>query len=162
MLAITTAAALALAASQAFAAPAPGTLVARQGYTEDCVTTYSVQSGDRCIDIIDKFNDTFTLEEFYTWNPEVANGCYNLYPGEVVCVGLADTPSQPPACPVPAAPGLVSDCDACHLVVEGDNCYAVTQAAGISLSDFLLWNPSLEAGCTNLLLGYNYCVGVEA
>ncbi|XDG10377.1 hypothetical protein ABKA04_009992 [Annulohypoxylon sp. FPYF3050] len=163
MFAITTfVAALALAANQAFAAPTElSPLVARQGYVSDCTSTYSVVSGDTCNVIIDKFNDTFTLANFYSWNPQVASDCHNLYPGEVVCVGLGSS-SEPPACPAPVQPGLVSNCDACYLVVEGDTCYAVTQAKGISLADFLLWNPSVNAACTNLQLGYNYCVGVES
>ncbi|KAI1094883.1 carbohydrate-binding module family 50 protein [Rostrohypoxylon terebratum] len=163
MFAITTfVAALALVANQAFAAPTEMShLVARQGYDSNCTETYSVISGDTCLAIVNKYNGTFSLSDFYSWNPQVASDCHNLYPGEVVCVGLGDA-TEPPACPAPVQPGLVSDCDACYLVVEGDTCYGVTQANGISLADFLLWNPSLDAACTNLQLGYNYCVGVEA
>ncbi|KAI1376929.1 carbohydrate-binding module family 50 protein [Hypoxylon crocopeplum] len=159
----TVTAVLALAANLALAAPTPEAshLVARQGYTEDCFTTYSVESGDTCNVIIDKFNDTFTLDEFYSWNPQVAIGCYNLYPGEIVCAGLNTTSTMPPACPVPVAAGLVSNCDACYAVAEGDNCYGVAQAGGITIDELRLWNPSLNAACTNLQLGYNYCVGVE-
>ncbi|XXG98118.1 hypothetical protein Hte_004438 [Hypoxylon texense] len=153
--------ALAFAANSVFAAPTgEAVLVPRQGYTSDCYRTYSVESGDTCNVIINKFNATFTLQEFYAWNPEVADGCYNLYPGEVVCVGLNTTSTAPPACPVPVQPGLVSNCADCHAVAEGDNCYGVAEEYGISVGDFLSWNPSLYSNCTNLELGYNYCVGV--
>ncbi|KAI1774930.1 carbohydrate-binding module family 50 protein [Hypoxylon cercidicola] len=162
MLAITAlTSALAFAANSVFAAPtSEALLVARQGYTPDCYRTYSVEQGDTCNVIINKFNATFTLAEFYEWNPQVADGCYNLYPGEVVCAGLSTTSTTPPACPVPVAPGLVSNCADCYLVAEGDNCYGVSGAYGIAMSDFLLWNPSLYQNCTNLQIGYNYCVGV--
>ncbi|KAI0379819.1 hypothetical protein F5Y04DRAFT_282615 [Hypomontagnella monticulosa] len=164
MLAITTAATAILAfASSAFAAPAPefAHLVARQGYIDTCFRTYSVVSGDSCNVIINKFNATFTLAEFYDWNPQVASDCHNLFPGEVVCVGLENTPSNPPACPVPVAPGLVSNCDKCYQVVDGDYCYGVAQKNNITIDQLYLWNPSLSTDCTNLQLGYNYCVGVE-
>ncbi|KAK6066642.1 LysM domain-containing protein-like protein 1 [Seiridium cupressi] len=119
-----------------------------------------VQSGDYCNKIRDQFNDTWSLDDFYAWNPEVDNVCSNLYPGEVVCVGMNDTSTVPPACPVPVQPGLVSNCAKCYEAVELDNCYNITEAEGISLDDFHLWNPSIDAACTNILLGYNYCVGV--
>ncbi|KAI6086246.1 hypothetical protein F4821DRAFT_131162 [Hypoxylon rubiginosum] len=163
MLAFTTlTSVLALVANSAFAAPTSEKhLVARQGYTSDCYRTYSVESGDTCNVIIDKFGDTFTLAEFYSWNPQVADGCYNLYPNEVVCIGLNNTSTIPPACPVPTPPGTISNCADCYTIADGDNCYGVSQKFGISLTDFENWNPSLVAGCTNLQLGYNYCVAVE-
>ncbi|KAI1214141.1 carbohydrate-binding module family 50 protein [Annulohypoxylon truncatum] len=162
MLAITTIiAALALAANQVFAAPTQTSqLLARQGYTSDCSKTYSVATGDTCIGIVDKLGDTFTLSQFYTWNPQVASDCHNLFPGEVVCVGV--TATAPTTCPAPTQPGIAANCDACYTVVEGDTCYAVTTAKGISLANFLAWNPSVNAACTNLQLGYNYCVGVSS
>ncbi|KAI1767737.1 carbohydrate-binding module family 50 protein [Hypoxylon sp. FL1150] len=167
MLAITAlTSALALVANSVFAAPTKEVrLIARQGYVSTCFRTYSVESGDTCNVIIDKFNDTFTLTEFprpsYSWNPQVADGCYNLYPDEVVCVGLNNTSTVPPACPVPTPPGTVSNCADCYTVADGDNCYAVSEKFGISIADLENWNPSLSSDCTNLQLGYNYCVAVE-
>lgn len=86
--------------------------------------------------------------------------CSNLYPGEVVCVGKNETSAIPPACPVPIQPGLVSNCAKCYQAVELDNCYKINEAQNITFADFRLWNPSVDAGCTNILSGYNYCVGV--
>ncbi|KAH9903988.1 hypothetical protein F4778DRAFT_76052 [Xylariomycetidae sp. FL2044] len=149
-------------ASTALAAPTTAEsvqLVARQGYDPNCTATYSVQPGDTCNKIRDSFNGTFTTDDFYAWNPQVNEYCSNLYPDEIVCVGLGEA-GPPPACPVPVAPGLVSNCAACHLVVEGDNCEALAAASGVTYDDILLWNPSLYANCTNLQLDYNYCVGV--
>ncbi|KAI0850524.1 carbohydrate-binding module family 50 protein [Daldinia vernicosa] len=147
---------LALAANQVLAFPAE--LFPRQGYVANCKTTYSVVSGDTCNAIISKFNNTFTLDQFYAMNPQVAKDCSNLYPGEQVCVAL----STEPVCPAPTPAGLAANCDACYHVVEGDNCWTITQAYGISLDDFRKWNPSIDASCSNLQLGYNYCVGVSA
>lgn len=77
-------------------------------------------------------------------------------------MGLNTTSTTPPACPVPVQPGLVSNCDACYKAVEYDNCYGVSTANDISMDDFFLWNPSLYQNCTNLQIGYNYCVGVSS
>ncbi|KAI0479029.1 hypothetical protein GGR56DRAFT_358229 [Xylariaceae sp. FL0804] len=156
-------------AGWALAAPAPvqdeahHDLVARQGYTTNCTATYSVVFGDDCDEIRDQFNDTFTLAELYSWNPEIDEYCSNLAPGEVICVAADGSEIPAPGCPVPVEPGLVSDCDACYLVQEYDSCGAVAEASGISLADFYLWNPSLnQTSCDNLIFGYNYCVGVPS
>ncbi|KAI1383119.1 uncharacterized protein F4822DRAFT_93145 [Hypoxylon trugodes] len=160
MLAITTiTAVLAFAVNSVLAAPTNAAqLVARQGYVASCTSTYTVQQGDTCNKIINTFNGNFTLQEFYTWNPQVDSVCSNLFVGEVVCIGVADTTTPP--CPAPYAPGLNSNCKSCYKVVSGDTCLAVANKEGISLSNFESWNPDINAACTNLQLGYNYCVGV--
>ncbi|KAL7628067.1 hypothetical protein AAE478_002263 [Parahypoxylon ruwenzoriense] len=162
MFGITTIVALALAiGQQAFAAPVTDfPLEARQGYSPNCTATYTVVPGDRCIDIIAKLGSTFTLAQFYEWNPQVNSYCTNLYPGQQVCVAIAQTPPPPPACDAPVAGGMVSNCAKCYKVVEGDYCLLVAGKNGISLGDFYAWNPSVDATCSNLQLGYNYCVGV--
>ncbi|KAI0550704.1 hypothetical protein F4679DRAFT_583373 [Xylaria curta] len=149
-------------AAQAFAAPTAGfELVARQGYVSNCTATYTVQSGDNCNKIRDTFGDIFTLAQFYSWNPEVDSFCSNLFPGEVVCVGVGNPSGSPPACPVPVKPGLISNCDSCYKVVDGDSCSGIETSKNITLTEFLAWNPDLNSGCTNLEIGYNYCVGVS-
>ncbi|KAI0451611.1 hypothetical protein F5B21DRAFT_507095 [Xylaria acuta] len=149
-------------ATQVFAAPtAEFELVARQGYIENCTATYTVQSGDNCNVIRDRFGDIFTLTEFYSWNPEVDSFCSNLFPGEVVCVGAGNPTGAPPACAVPVKPGLISNCDSCYKVVTGDSCSRIVSVNKISLAEFLAWNPDLNSVCTNLEIGYNYCVGVS-
>ncbi|RWA13205.1 hypothetical protein EKO27_g1909 [Xylaria grammica] len=149
-------------AAHGFAAPTTGfDLVARQGYDANCTATYTVQSGDVCNKIRDHFNDVFTLDEFYSWNPQVNSFCSNLYPGEVVCVGVGNSTGAPPACPVPVKAGLIGNCDSCYKVVSGDSCDAILTSNNISLTEFRAWNPDLNSGCTNLEIGYNYCVGVS-
>ncbi|KAI5865101.1 carbohydrate-binding module family 50 protein [Durotheca rogersii] len=158
MLPITTAVALVLAAAHSvFAAPVADVLVARQGYVAQCTEIYTVLAGDRCIDIIAKYGSAFTLQEFYSWNPQVNSACTNLYIGQQVCVGVGTTPT---GCAAPTMPGLAAECTSCYQVVEGDTCWVVVAKTGVTLGNFYSWNPSINADCTNLLLGYNYCVGV--
>lgn len=87
--------------------------------------------------------------------------CSNLFPGQIVCVGLGNPTGAPPACPVPAKPGLIGNCDSCFKVLDGDSCQEVLDTKNITLSELLAWNPDLDSGCTNLEVGYNYCVGVS-
>jgi hypothetical protein len=88
--------------------------------------------------------------------------CSNLAQGEVVCIGVSNSTGTAPACPVPVKPGLVADCDSCYKVVEGDSCSGIFFSKNITSAEFLAWNPDLNSGCTNLEIGYNYCVGVDA
>ncbi|KAI1754021.1 hypothetical protein F4782DRAFT_528948 [Xylaria castorea] len=149
-------------AAQAFAAPTAGfELVARQGYVGNCTATYTVQSGDTCNVIRDRFGDVYTLTDFYSWNPEVDSFCSNLFPGEVVCIRAGNPSGAPPSCPVPVKPGVISNCDSCYLVADGDSCSGIETSKNITLAEFLAWNPDLNSGCSNLEIGYHYCVGVS-
>lgn len=58
----------------------------------------------------------------------------------------------------PVYPGAVSTCQQWTLVVSGDYCLEVEDDVGISASQFMDWNPGLDAACSNLWLGYEYCV----
>ncbi|KAI0521261.1 hypothetical protein F5B22DRAFT_643989 [Xylaria bambusicola] len=157
-------------ATQGFALPTSGVeLVARQGYTSNCTATYTVHSMDTCNVIRDRFGDVFSLADFYSWNPEVdvripspdRSFCSNLFVGQVVCVGINNSPGTPAACPVPVKPGLIKNCDKCYKVVEGDSCSGIIDSNTISLAELHAWNPDLNPSCTNLEIGYNYCVGVS-
>jgi hypothetical protein len=51
---------------------------------EDCATTHTVVAGDGCWQIA---NDAGTdLNTLFANNPNVAEDCSNIYPGEVLCV----------------------------------------------------------------------------
>lgn len=55
---------------------------------------------------------------------------------------------------------MVDGCDAFHLVVSDDNCADIASSAGISVSEFETWNPTVGSGCSGLWLGYYVCVGI--
>lgn len=50
------------------------------------------------------------------------------------------------------------DCGQWATVAAGDTCASLSVAYGISLDDFYFLNPETSADCTNLWLGYAYCV----
>ncbi|HEY1645206.1 MAG TPA: LysM domain-containing protein, partial [Candidatus Saccharimonadales bacterium] len=62
--------------------------------------------------------------------------------------------------PTPIQSGMVSDCNAFHLVASGDLCQTIATDAGISLTDFYTWNPTVGSGCSSLWLGYYVCTGI--
>lgn len=58
--------------------------------------------------------------------------------------------------------GIAGNCDAWHTIVSGDTCYSIDQEYGITLKEFLAWNPAVSADCgTNFWPGYSYCVGIN-
>ncbi|KNG87540.1 LysM domain protein [Aspergillus nomiae NRRL 13137] len=56
------------------------------GMVSGCDSFYLVISGDECWDIATQAG--ITLDEFYTWNPDVGTLCTGLWPDYYVCVGV--------------------------------------------------------------------------
>ncbi|KAE9374653.1 carbohydrate-binding module family 50 protein [Stipitochalara longipes BDJ] len=78
---------------------------------------------------------------------------------------VAPSNPAPPAAAAPAAPatgqaypGAVSPCSSYYLVVPGDYCNLVAQKTGVSFATLRTLNPGLDAVCSNLWLGYRYCI----
>ncbi|KAL2116055.1 hypothetical protein VTJ04DRAFT_10310 [Mycothermus thermophilus] len=136
----------------------------QSGITRDCTTFYQVVSGDTCQKIVDKYG-TFTLSNFYSWNPAVGSDCSGLQPGVYVCVGVRGTPTTRPTStlPSPTQTGLVSNCRDFYKVVQGDTCQKIVDKyKTFTLNDFYKWNPAVGTSCTNLQVGVYVCVGIPS
>ncbi|KAJ5570474.1 uncharacterized protein N7459_009904 [Penicillium hispanicum] len=59
---------------------------------------------------------------------------------------------------LPKYPYAISSCQQYTDVEEGDYCEKVESQYGITLAQFLGWNPGLYGSCSNLWKGYQYCV----
>jgi hypothetical protein len=62
---------------------------------------------------------------------------------------------------IPAKPtsnGTIADCGNYYDVASGDDCGTISLQAKISFPDLRSFNTQLNAQCTNLWLGYSYCV----
>nr|POE90692.1 lysm domain-containing protein [Quercus suber] len=139
------------------------------GITDNCKAYYKVQSGDGCQAIVDMYG-TFTLQDFYSWNPAVGSNCEHLFVGYYVCVGVTNTPTQRPSTTTTAAPtgpsptqsGIESDCTKYYKAVEGDTCDVIANEkfGTFSIPSFIRWNPAVMSDCSKLFLGYYYCVAV--
>ncbi|KAH6617378.1 hypothetical protein F5144DRAFT_624114 [Chaetomium tenue] len=140
------------------------------GSPADCNKWSLVTDGLSCTDLASQAGISF--EQFLLWNPAVSSDCLtNYWLGEAYCVGVAgtSTPTTTPeptttAKPTPPGPtmsGSPADCNKWSLVTDGLSCTDLASAAGISLAQFLLWNPAVSSDClTNYWLGDAYCVGV--
>jgi hypothetical protein len=61
----------------------------------------------------------------------------------------------------PVHPGQPENCNGWHTIISGDNCQNVSQRYGISLQQFLAWNPAVSSDCrNNFWLESAYCVRV--
>jgi LysM repeat protein len=68
------------------------------------------------------------------------------------------TPVTPAAPAVPVYPGASSPCSSYYTVVAGDYCLSVASKTGITFATLQSLNPGLDATCSNLWLGYQYCI----
>ncbi|EON67522.1 hypothetical protein W97_06890 [Coniosporium apollinis CBS 100218] len=58
----------------------------------------------------------------------------------------------------PRAPGASGACTQWYTVQSGDQCGIIQQRFGISMQQLMAWNTGLSGDCSNLWLGYSYCV----
>ncbi|CAK7246279.1 MAG: hypothetical protein STHCBS139747_007905 [Sporothrix thermara] len=129
------------------------------GTSDSCTASHLVVSGDSCSAIESAAG--ISSAQFLAWNTGVNADCSNIYVGYYVCVagGSGGTAPTTPSTPSPLQPGTDSTCTAYHLVVSGDSCSAIESAAGITAAQFAAWNPSVNAECSNIFLGYYVCIG---
>jgi hypothetical protein len=147
------------------AAPAPSPT--QENVTKDCQAWYKVVKGDGCQKVVDKYK-TFTLAQFYNWNPDIGDDCSGLPLDTYVCVGVSGTPTAPlpsttadPSKPSPTQDNVTTDCKAWYKVVKGDGCQKVVDKyKTFTLAQFYKWNPDVGTDCSGLPLDTYVCVGV--
>jgi LysM repeat protein len=148
--------------------PAP----THEGQPADCDTWHVVVSGDSCQSVADGAG--ISASQFYAWNPAVSTDCTtNFWLDQAYCVGISGdgggtattTTTTTTAVPTPPAPtheGQPANCNKWDVVASGDTCGSLAADNGISLSQFLAWNPAVSSDCTtNFWLDQAYCVGVS-
>lgn len=130
-------------------APPAGPTPTQSGITSKCANYYQVKSGDTCANIVAKYG-TFSLSDFYSWNPAVGSDCASLWTGYYVCVGVPGTPTKPTTTsaplsgPTPTQAGIISSCNAWYQAKTGDYCQKIVdQYKTFSLQDFYKWNPAV-------------------
>ncbi|CAI7636367.1 unnamed protein product [Penicillium bialowiezense] len=148
-----------------------------------CDYQTAAASGDTCTSFAAEWG--LTEETFASINPGIT--CPNLVSGQDYCVvgtvtstgptttasstvttsavtsSTSSSTSSSSSSLAPYQPqqsGTAATCDQYHLVGDGDSCSAIESQYDISLTEFLAWNPSLNSDCTNLLVGYYYCVNI--
>ncbi|KAF7536445.1 hypothetical protein G7054_g4539 [Neopestalotiopsis clavispora] len=137
----------------------------------NCNKFYFVQAGDSCAAIASK--NSIALSDFLSWNPSAGSDCTGLWANAYACIGIiggSTTTSIPPTTttapgngvttPTPTQPEIVSNCDDFYLVKPGDTCAAIVSSHGISLAQFLAWNPAAGSSCSGLWANAYACVSI--
>ncbi|WPH04724.1 Hypothetical protein R9X50_00761900 [Acrodontium crateriforme] len=139
----------------------------QSGITSDCKSFYDVQAGDTCDDIVNKYG-TFTLNDFYQWNPAISSKCTNLQPGYYVCVGVTGTPTSAPSStagiPSPTPSGVISTCTKYATAHSDGSCFYFARNHGISEGQLYAWNSVFGRHgehCDQFKGGENYCIAVS-
>ncbi|KAL8758634.1 MAG: hypothetical protein Q9184_003869 [Pyrenodesmia sp. 2 TL-2023] len=148
----------------------PGPSPTQSGLVTTCSTFYKVVDGDYCEKIVSSYG-TFSLADFYTWNPSLGTNCGSLFVGYYVCVGVPGTPttrssismtstSATPTGPSPTQSGIIVSCTNYYQAVSGDTCEVISSKFGtFTVAQFQSWNP-VGPDCGQLFLGYYYCVAI--
>jgi hypothetical protein len=157
---------------------------AMPGLSKDCNEFHLVVDGEVCSTIA---KDTgISIDDFLEWNTKVGGECESLWLNSYVCVGVigseksgkerpndeaGDGPIPPTTTtspgsgngvqtPTPVMPKIIADCDDFHLVEEGEICATIAKDYGITLDDFLKWNPVVGEKCDGLWKDAYVCVGI--
>ncbi|TID25338.1 carbohydrate-binding module family 50 protein [Venturia nashicola] len=71
---------------------------------------------------------------------------------------IASSPKNNKVIASKLAPGATTDCAKYYNIQNGDVCSKVSRKFTISLEQLRQMNTQIDAGCSNLWLGYDYCV----
>ncbi|KAL4970934.1 uncharacterized protein BDV14DRAFT_194720 [Aspergillus stella-maris] len=119
-----------------------------------------------------------TLAKLLAWNTWMGSDCdaalyrnLSYHDTRAVCIGV-DTSSSPTSSLTttatattttsssvgPSQTDTVPGCTEFYTVGDSDGCDTIENQFGITFPQFYAWNPSFESDCSNLWLGYAYCV----
>ena len=79
-------------------------------------------------------------------------------PSAAPAASPAASPAAAPQTGTKTAPGVAANCAQFYTVQSGDSCWTVEQKYGLTFAQFQQMNTQINAQCSNLWLGYNYCV----
>ncbi|KAI0257003.1 hypothetical protein BJV78DRAFT_1109770, partial [Lactifluus subvellereus] len=108
-----------------------------------CTRNGTVQNGDTC-NILSARDSVSTFQLANANNGVIDPLCDNLFPGEVLCLGLQN-----------------KDCTTVAVVQSGNWCSTIAGAAGIPVTTLLANNPNVNSGCTNLYPGEVLCTASQ-
>jgi len=113
--------------------PPAGAAAPVVGSTPAARSTYTVEAGDSCVAIANRFG--ITVDELRAANPAIDAGCTNLIPGQTLVIpggsGGGDR-----AQPTPAA----TSGGRTYTIQSGDTCYGIAQSYGVSVDELVARN----------------------
>ncbi|KAI1747118.1 LysM domain-containing protein [Xylaria castorea] len=141
---------------------------------DNCDAFYLVPSDEGCQAIADAHS--ITLQQFLTWNPKAGSSCSGLWANAYACVSIvghqpatttttttkptATAPSNGITTPTPTQPDIVGNCDKFYFVQTDEGCEDIAKKNGISLTQFLTWNPKAGSTCSGLWANAYACVSI--
>lgn len=139
--------------------------------------TMKIGWGETCESLrksISTTSNNVTTTQFSTWNWRIVGKCDAVRGDQYICKGPPGgvyTPPPPVYAPTaassyystanhaqPTSTGTIADCGRYHDVASGDTCNSVALRYGITFGDMRTFNTQINTDCTNLWLGYSYCV----
>ncbi|KLU90142.1 LysM domain-containing protein [Magnaporthiopsis poae ATCC 64411] len=137
----------------------------QDGMVSNCNKFYLVASGDNCWNVARKYG--VTESQLQQWNTGIGGfACNNMWTDYHLCVGVSGgggSQTQPPPAsntPQPVQDGMVGNCKRFYFVQGGQNCDGISRSYGISVGDFVRWNPAAGSDCRGLWANTYACVGV--
>jgi hypothetical protein len=134
------------------------------GMVNNCDAFYLVRSGNDCTSIAASHG--ISLANFYLWNPAVGNTCSGLWLDTYVCVSIIGHTPTPTSTgngittPTPTQTGMVGNCRRFHFVAVGEICASIVSRYGITLANFVRWNPAVRSDCSGMWAQTYVCVGL--
>ncbi len=116
----------------------------------NCNKVVCIHPGDTC-DIVSFFNGPISTSDFVVWNSGVGTACDKLQAETYGCINVPKAANGVPT-PLPAQPGMVSNCKKFVRVNPGDTCSIIAFFNGpISTTDFIKWNTGVGGTTCNTL-----------
>ncbi|KAF3805016.1 LysM domain-containing protein [Colletotrichum gloeosporioides] len=130
---------------------------------DNCNRWHLVKAGDTCSTIASSVG--VTVSQLATWNKGIGGtACTGMWAGYCLCTGVSGgsgtTPPPANTTPQPVQDGMVSNCKKFHFVQSGQNCDSISKQYGITVANFIKWNPAAGASCTGLWANTYACVGL--
>jgi LysM repeat protein len=143
--------------------PDPTPKPIQDGMVDNCNRWHLVDTGDECGTIASEAG--ITVAQLTTWNTGIGGAaCTGMWAGYYLCTGVSGssgtTPPSADTTPQPVQAGMVANCKKFHLVKSGHNCESISGQYGISVADFIKWNPAAGSDCTGLWAENYACVGL--
>ncbi|KAL8310459.1 hypothetical protein RB597_010340 [Gaeumannomyces tritici] len=137
----------------------------QDGMVGNCNKFHLVAAGDNCWNLASRYG--LGESQLQQWNKGIGGtACNTMWTEYHVCVGVSGdggSQTQPPPAsntPQPVQDGMVGNCKRFHFVEGGQNCEGISRTYGISVGDFVRWNPAAGSDCRGLWARTYACVGV--
>jgi hypothetical protein len=122
-----------------------------------------VQADQTCDTVASK--NRISTSNLQRWNPSVGSNCAGLWANAYACVSIIGhtptlvNPGNGVQTPSPIQDGMTNSCKTFHFI-NGNTCQNILDRYGISLANFVRWNPAVGINCQSMWEQTHVCVAV--